>query len=152
MRHFIRLIALAGLLFCIAWVCFAPGWESVATTIGTLVGFLTTFIEKSKDSPIKYTTSKIILSDRAKALLKEIDESTASQMKGISLMMIDAVRGFYRPFIWSNSLHGGISVDRLEDIGDTVSAVHELSEKGFLIFHSKPSKSLSYYRRTEMQT
>lgn len=69
-------------------------------------------------------------------------------MKGISLMMVDAVSGFYRPFIWSNSAHGAVT-EECHDMGIILSAVHELTDKGFLTLHDQPSKALTYYRRTD---
>lgn len=136
-----RLISLLAFLVTALWLYSKPAWDSASAAVVTLSFFIGTYIGNAEQK-------KAPLSKEAKKLLQEIDSSTHSEMKGISLMMIDAVRGFYRPFIWSNSKHGSAGGE-LNDMGIILSAVHELENKGFLAFESQPSKSLSYYRRTD---
>jgi hypothetical protein len=147
MRVAVRIVSLMAALIGIAWVTASPGFESVLTCLGGVVVFLGSLIEGRKHDEAK---PDIDLSPKARELLEEIDSSTESSMKGISLMMVDSVVGLYRPYIWSNTVHGPIQAGP-SHIGDVVSAVQELEKKGFLAFHEQESKSLSQYRRTEKQ-
>jgi hypothetical protein len=133
MRVAARIVSVVAALIGIAWVAVSPGFESILTCLGGLVACLGSLIEGRKPDEAQ---PEIDLSPIARELLEEIDSSTKSSMKGISLMMVDSVVGLYRPYIWSNAVNGPIE-SRFSDISDVVCAVHELEKRGFLAFISQ---------------
>jgi hypothetical protein len=144
-RLSIRILSGIAVIIGGTWIIFSPGFDSILTCIGGLIAFLGSFANAHLGND---SGPNIHLSTRAKTLLEEIDSSKESSMKGISLMMVDSITGFYLPYIWNNGQHGAIQT-QVSDIGDVVVTVGELEKNGFLVLHSQPSKALSQYRRTE---
>ena len=155
-RASIRILSAIAVFIGAAWIYFAPGFEPVLTCIAGVMAFLGSFVSEPRTPetpPVPSSeTEENVLSPRAEELLQEIDDSSESSMKGISLMMIDSISGFYVPYVWSNAAHGAITGANIRDIGDVVSAVHELENADFLISNARISKSLSQYRRTGKQS
>lgn len=148
MRIFLRVLSVLGVLVSLAWVAFSPGFEPVLTSLGCVAAFLSSFAKTSVEVE-KNGIAPECISDRAKALLVEIDSSDESKAKGISLMMIDSVTGGYRPYLWNNHLHGAINLE-IADISDVLQAVDELENRGFLVVHHVEG-SLRQWRRTAKQ-
>ncbi len=149
MRRVIHLLSGIAILLSGAWLYFSRDFEPLLALIGSIIAFLSSFGGSSSESVVTQQSgsSAISLSDAANRVLSEIDSSYESDPKGVSLMMMGSTVGYYRPFIWDNHLHGGISDHEGYDPSGIISAVDELVDLSFLIPHHVGS-SLLQWRRT----
>lgn len=133
-----------------ALIYFDPGLPAISGFIGAILAFLTTFDKKTE--ALDRAEPSHEMSQHARRVLTEIESSSESDPKGVSLMMMGNVLGLYRPFIWNNHIHGAISGNDGYDTTGVVSAIDELVGLGFLVPHYVGDSLLQWRRTTRQQS